>query len=143
MPAAMAQMLTISDNYVPGTFRTPQWNVGVYHESHIKLFDRLTLTLGLRICLFTLLRFTACLKCLFDTLTIIISCGVSDVQSFVIYTNLTGNATIERLFPPPKSISSCFLLFMRSLLLSVLPQQVIRCIYLYNKVYQSSPFTIR
>ena len=48
MPPAMAQMLTISDNYVPGTFRTPQWNVGVYHESHIKLFDRLTLTLGLR-----------------------------------------------------------------------------------------------
>ena len=48
MPAAMAQMLTISDNYVPGTFRTPQWNVGVYHESHIKLFDLLTLTLGLR-----------------------------------------------------------------------------------------------
>ena len=48
MPAAMAQMLTISDNYVPGTFRTPQWNVGVYHESHIKLFDRFTLTLGLR-----------------------------------------------------------------------------------------------
>ena len=48
IPAAMAKMLTISDNYVPGTFRTPQWNVGVYHESHIKLFDRLTLTLGLR-----------------------------------------------------------------------------------------------
>ena len=48
MPAAMAQMLSISDNYVPGTFRTPQWNVGVYHESHINLFDRLTLTLGLR-----------------------------------------------------------------------------------------------
>ena len=48
MPAAMAQMLTISDNSVPGTFRTPQWNVGVYHESHINLFDRLTLTLGLR-----------------------------------------------------------------------------------------------
>ena len=48
MPPAMAQMLTISDNYVPGTFRTPQWNVGVYHESHIKLFDLLTLTLGLR-----------------------------------------------------------------------------------------------
>ena len=48
MPAAMAQMLSISDNYVPGTFRTPQWNVGVYHESHIKLFERLTLTLGLR-----------------------------------------------------------------------------------------------
>ena len=48
MPPAMAQMLTISDNYVPGTFRTPQWNVGVYHESHINLFDRLTLTLGLR-----------------------------------------------------------------------------------------------
>ena len=48
MPPAMAQMLSISDNYVPGTFRTPQWNVGVYHESHIKLFDLLTLTLGLR-----------------------------------------------------------------------------------------------
>ena len=48
MPPAMAKMLSISDNYVPGTFRTPQWNVGVYHESHIKLFDRLTLTLGLR-----------------------------------------------------------------------------------------------
>ena len=48
MPPAMAQMLTISDNSVPGTFRTPQWNVGVYHESHINLFDRLTLTLGLR-----------------------------------------------------------------------------------------------
>lgn len=48
MPAAMAKMLSISDNYVPGTFRTPQWNVGVYHESHIKLFDLLTLTLGLR-----------------------------------------------------------------------------------------------
>ena len=48
MPPAMAQMLSISDNYVPGTFRTPQWNVGVYHESHIKIFDRLTLTLGLR-----------------------------------------------------------------------------------------------
>ena len=48
MPPAMAQMLSISDNYVPGTFRTPQWNVGVYHESHINLFDRLTLTLGLR-----------------------------------------------------------------------------------------------
>ena len=48
MPEAMSKMLTISDNYVPGTFRTPQWNVGVYHESHVKLFDRLTLTLGLR-----------------------------------------------------------------------------------------------
>ena len=48
MPAAMAQMLSISDNNVPGTFRTPQWNVGVYHESHINIFDRLTLTLGLR-----------------------------------------------------------------------------------------------
>lgn len=48
MPEAMSKMLTISDNYVPGTFRTPQWNIGVYHESHVKLFDRLTLTLGLR-----------------------------------------------------------------------------------------------
>lgn len=48
MPEAMAKMLSISDNSVPGTFRTPQWNIGVYHESHINLFDRLTLTLGLR-----------------------------------------------------------------------------------------------
>ena len=48
MPEAMAKILTISDNSVPGTFRTPQWNIGVYHESHINLFDRLTLTLGLR-----------------------------------------------------------------------------------------------
>ena len=48
MPEAMSKMLSISDNNVPGTFRTPQWNLGVYHESHVKLFDRLTLTLGLR-----------------------------------------------------------------------------------------------
>ena len=48
MPEAMAKILTISDNSVPGTFRTPQWNIGVYHESHINLFDRITLTLGLR-----------------------------------------------------------------------------------------------
>ena len=48
MPEAMAKMLSISDNSVPGTFRTPQWNIGVYHESHINLFDRITLTLGLR-----------------------------------------------------------------------------------------------
>ena len=48
MPAAMASILNISDNNVPGVFRTPQWNVGVYHESNISVFDRLTLTLGLR-----------------------------------------------------------------------------------------------
>ena len=48
MPEAMAKILSISDNSVPGTFRTPQWNIGVYHESHINLFDRITLTLGLR-----------------------------------------------------------------------------------------------
>ena len=48
MPQAMASILNISDNNVPGVFRTPQWNVGVYHESNISLFERLTLTLGLR-----------------------------------------------------------------------------------------------
>ena len=57
-----------------------------------------------RICLFALLRFTACLKCLFPTLTIIIIRGASAVLSWIIYTNLTGNAAIERLFPPPKSV---------------------------------------
>lgn len=48
MPAAVSNILKISDNNVPGLFHTPQWNVGVYHESHIRLFDRITVTLGLR-----------------------------------------------------------------------------------------------
>ncbi|MCR5821188.1 MAG: TonB-dependent receptor [Bacteroidaceae bacterium] len=33
---------------VPGLFRTPQANAGIFHESAIRLFDRLTATLGLR-----------------------------------------------------------------------------------------------
>ena len=33
---------------VPGVFRTPTLNLGVYHESNIELSDRLTATLGLR-----------------------------------------------------------------------------------------------
>ena len=33
---------------IPGRFRTPQANVGLYHESNIDLTERLTATLGLR-----------------------------------------------------------------------------------------------
>ena len=33
---------------VPATFRTPQANIGVYHESNLRLASRLTATLGLR-----------------------------------------------------------------------------------------------
>lgn len=33
---------------VPGTFRTPQLNLGVYHETNLKLSRKLTATLGLR-----------------------------------------------------------------------------------------------
>ncbi len=33
---------------VPGTFRTPQTNVGLFHESNVELTERLTATLGLR-----------------------------------------------------------------------------------------------
>ena len=33
---------------VPGVFRTPTLNLGVYHESNVELFDRLMATLGLR-----------------------------------------------------------------------------------------------
>lgn len=48
MPPAVASAMTLTENYVPGTFKTPQLNVGVYHESHFSLTDRLMLTLGLR-----------------------------------------------------------------------------------------------
>ena len=37
-----------ADMKVPGVFRTPQFNVGVFHESNVHLTDRLTATLGLR-----------------------------------------------------------------------------------------------
>jgi len=33
---------------IPGMFRTPQTNLGVFHETHLHLTDRLTATLGLR-----------------------------------------------------------------------------------------------
>lgn len=56
--AAMAQAKSVVDNAggvslnvgldVPSVFRTPQFNLGLYHESNIKLTDRLTATLGLR-----------------------------------------------------------------------------------------------
>lgn len=36
------------DMGAPGLFRTPQMNIGVFHESNIDLADRLTATLGLR-----------------------------------------------------------------------------------------------
>lgn len=48
MPAAMASSIGISDNWVPGTFHTPESNIGVYHQSEIKFTDRLSATLGLR-----------------------------------------------------------------------------------------------
>lgn len=48
MPEAVAKLMTLSDNSVPGTFHTPQLNFGIYHESNISLTDRLRLTLGLR-----------------------------------------------------------------------------------------------
>ncbi len=48
MPSAVASAMTISDNYVPGTFSTPQLDLGVYHESNFDLTDKLSLTLGLR-----------------------------------------------------------------------------------------------
>ena len=48
MPAAIAKLMTLTDNSVPGTFHTPQSNFGIYHESNISLTDQLRLTLGLR-----------------------------------------------------------------------------------------------
>ena len=40
--------ITMEMSTIPGLFRTPQTNFGFYHESNIKLTDRLTATLGLR-----------------------------------------------------------------------------------------------
>lgn len=48
MPPVVASAMTISDNYVPGSFSTPQLNFGVYHESALDIADKLMLTLGLR-----------------------------------------------------------------------------------------------
>ncbi len=36
------------DEEIPGTFHTPQFNLGLFHESNISLTDRLVATLGLR-----------------------------------------------------------------------------------------------
>lgn len=40
--------LNLSENSVPGMFHTPQFNIGLYHESNIDVTDKLMLTLGLR-----------------------------------------------------------------------------------------------
>ena len=48
MPESVAKILTISDNSVPGHFRTPLLNIGVYHESNISLGAGWTATIGLR-----------------------------------------------------------------------------------------------
>lgn len=48
MPAAIADNLSLTDNRVPGSFDTPLLNFGVYHESNLRISDRLTITLGLR-----------------------------------------------------------------------------------------------
>ncbi len=48
VPAPVASAMKITDNSVPGEFKTPQLNLGVYHESNVGLSGRLTLTLGLR-----------------------------------------------------------------------------------------------
>ena len=48
MPAAVAGAMSMTDNWVPGSFDTPFSNVGVYHESNLRLSDRLTVALGLR-----------------------------------------------------------------------------------------------
>jgi outer membrane receptor protein involved in Fe transport len=40
--------ITMDIETIPGLFRTPQTNYGFFHESNLKLTDRLTATLGLR-----------------------------------------------------------------------------------------------
>ena len=40
--------ITMEMKDVPGLFRTPQANAGLFHESNVRLADRLTATLGLR-----------------------------------------------------------------------------------------------
>lgn len=48
VPSRVASSLSITDNNVPGEFDTPQLNLGLYHESNVKLASKLILTLGLR-----------------------------------------------------------------------------------------------
>jgi len=51
MPATVPHSFTrldIPEFYVDGDYKSPKLNMGVFHESNIKLTDRLTATLGLR-----------------------------------------------------------------------------------------------
>ncbi len=51
IPQTVKDMLngcTFTDNYVPGTFKTPALNLGLYHETNLNLTSRLTATVGLR-----------------------------------------------------------------------------------------------
>jgi len=48
MPSYVASMLSFQNNRVPGDFRTPQLNLGAYHESNVLVSDRFKVTLGLR-----------------------------------------------------------------------------------------------
>lgn len=51
VPAAVKTLLqgmTLSDNQVPGLFHTPVTDMGIYHESHLRIAPHLTATAGLR-----------------------------------------------------------------------------------------------
>lgn len=48
MPQAVAQRITVSDNCVPGDFKTPQLNFGAFHETDYTIAEKLTATVGLR-----------------------------------------------------------------------------------------------
>jgi len=48
MPEFVAKSITISDNCVPGDFKTPQLNLGVFHESNFSIAKNVVATVGLR-----------------------------------------------------------------------------------------------
>ena len=48
MPASTHSFMKFQNYHIPGDFRTPQLNIGIYHESNIQIFDRLKATIGLR-----------------------------------------------------------------------------------------------
>jgi outer membrane receptor protein involved in Fe transport len=48
MPSFVRDGLKFRNNWVPGSFHTPQANLGLYHESAIALTSRLKATVGLR-----------------------------------------------------------------------------------------------
>ncbi len=51
IPQTVKEMLggcSFTDNYVPGSFKTPTLNLGIYHETSLNLTSRLTATIGLR-----------------------------------------------------------------------------------------------